>query len=465
MLHWFQKVKDSQGNSRARKDSSAGKASRPRNRSIGFESLEGRQMLSGGPWAHWGFGFGFGGLGAFFGSQSANSQSTGSTTTTTTTQTATATPVLTVSNASPFYGQNVTLTATVGPASGSSVTVTGGLVQFSDGSTVIGTARLRNGVATLTVGDLAVSTTAHSLTAQYMGSANYLESSPSAAVSVTVSAAPTITLLSAAPTPVSPTGQLTLLAQVLPNYNSGTGTTSSSFMSGLLGDLFGRGGFGGQSIGLPPTGTVTFSYTVGTGTSAVTTTLGTTTLQSNGRAALTVEASTLPTGASITASYSGDTNYAVSSSQADKPTVSSSVSAVRLSVKPSSAVTVNTAATLSITVGPGRSSSATAVPTGTVSLYDATTGAALTGSPVTLTAGTSNPATGSLPVTFTTPGLHLIIATYTPDSTSSSTYASQEVIIPIFVQGSGGNTGGTTGGGGGGGFGGWDDWGRHGRGW
>ena len=67
-------------------------------------------------------------------------------------------------------------------------------------------------------------------------------------------------------------------------------------------------------------------------------------------------------------------------------------------------------------VGPGRSSTSTAVPTGTVSFYDATTGQALSGSPVTLPTATTNPVTARFSTTFTTSGLHLVIATYSGDS-------------------------------------------------
>ena len=235
------------------------------------------------------------------------------------------------------------------------------------------------------------------------------------------------------------------MAQVLPNYNSAGGTTSASPLAGLIGGLFGRGGFGGQpSNGAElPSGTVTFSYsyTASGATTSTVVALGTAELLSNGKAELVLNEATLdslPTGAVISAAYTpANGNYAASNSQTITPSISSTLSSARLSVKPSGPVS-ESSATFSISVGPDRSSTSSAVPTGTVSFYDATTGASL-GSAVTLS-GTTNPATATFFTSFTTPGLHLIIATYSGDSN----YAGQEVIIPVHVSGSS-----STGGGGG----------------
>ena len=210
----------------------------------------------------------------------------------------------------------------------------------------------------------------------------------------------------------------------------------------------------------------------GTSTSTTPTTLGTAVLLNNGQAELVLNEATLtglPAGAVISAVYTpGNGNYAGSSSQTITPTISSTLSSTRLSVQPSGPVSESSAA-FSITVGPGRSSSATTAPTGTVSFYDATTGLALPNSPVTLTAGTTT-STASFSTTFTTPGLHLVIATYSGDGT----YAGHEVIIPVYVQGTGASSGGTGYGGGGGfgfgrdggfGLGGFGGLNRPGRGW
>ena len=438
MFHWSQGEKSKNGpqnrkNSRYRKVAQG----RTRNCSVGFESLENRQLLTCSPMSL--LGLGLGGIPAL------TAAPTISPTPTSTTQAATQT-ALVASNLTPSYGQNVTLTATVTTGSGA---VTG-LVQFSDGTTVIGTASLRNGVAQIQVGNLAPGAS-HSLTAQYMGSDSYAASvSPTAInATVTVSQTPTITLLSASSNPVATGQPLTLLAQVLPNYTTGpvSAAANTSRLSGFLGGLFGRGGFGGQSNGLAPTGTVAFQYTTGTGTTAVTTTLGTA-LLNNGQAELTLAAATLaglPADASISAAYSGDTNYATSDSQTISESNGTSVSSARVFVQAARTVTEGAAATLSITVKPAKSATAAIASTDTVTLYDATTGLLLTPSsgsattntnPVPLTVGTST-ATGSFSTTFTTPGLHLIIATFSGDSN----YASEEAIISVYVQSSGTGSG------------------------
>ena len=81
------------------------------------------------------------------------------------------------------FGQTVTLTATVTPASGT--TVPAGSVTFLDGGTSIGSGNLDNtGKATLQTATLSVST--HLLTAQYGGSASFSASVSSPALSEVV---------------------------------------------------------------------------------------------------------------------------------------------------------------------------------------------------------------------------------------------------------------------------------------
>src|SRR3989454_575874 len=84
-----------------------------------------------------------------------------------------------------IVGQAVTLTATVTPAVADAL-VPGGTVAFRDGATVIGTATLVNGRATLVTSALAVGT--HSLTVAYSGDLDF-SASTSAAVTQTVNAA------------------------------------------------------------------------------------------------------------------------------------------------------------------------------------------------------------------------------------------------------------------------------------
>jgi hypothetical protein len=83
------------------------------------------------------------------------------------------------------YGQSVTFTATVQPASGSSPT---GTVTFLDGSTQLGTGNLSGGVAQFTTAGTALNAGAHSITARYAGDSNFAGST-SGVLTQTVNAA------------------------------------------------------------------------------------------------------------------------------------------------------------------------------------------------------------------------------------------------------------------------------------
>jgi hypothetical protein len=164
---------------------------------------------------------------------------------------------LTVSPMNAPYGTAVTLTQTV-PAGET------GMVTFYSGTTLLGTATISNGVATLTTSALPAGTDL--LTGQASGDANY-NSATSPAVSDAVGkATPTL-----APLSISPA-----------NAPYGTPVTLS------------------QSVPAGETGTVTFYNG--------TTVIGTATII-NGVAALTTSA--LPVGSDVlTAQVSGDANYA-----------------------------------------------------------------------------------------------------------------------------------------------------------
>jgi hypothetical protein len=68
------------------------------------------------------------------------------------------------------FGQTVTLTATIAPVAPGAGTPTG-TVTFKDGSTVIGTGTLINGVVTFKINTLKKGS--HTITAQYSGDANF----------------------------------------------------------------------------------------------------------------------------------------------------------------------------------------------------------------------------------------------------------------------------------------------------
>ena len=124
------------------------------------------------------------------------------------------------------YNQSVTFTAVVSPTAANAGSPPSGSVNFYDGSTLLGSGALVNGVATLTKSNLGVS--GHQITAVYQGDGNYLTST-SPALTETV-------------------GQASVVPNLTANLGSATAYQPVSFTLTL-----------GGASGLPaPTGTVTF---------------------------------------------------------------------------------------------------------------------------------------------------------------------------------------------------------------
>ena len=94
---------------------------------------------------------------------------------------------------------HVKFTATVSAVAPGSGTPTG-TVTFYDGTTVLGTASMRRGIATFTISSMSVGT--HSITAVYSGDTNF-QTSTSAVLNQVVDAAGGRSLLKS---PVDPTG-------------------------------------------------------------------------------------------------------------------------------------------------------------------------------------------------------------------------------------------------------------------
>ncbi len=182
---------------------------------------------------------------------------------------ATTTTALESNMAASSYGELVTLTATVSASSG--MVPDGGTVTFMNGTTQLGVGTLSSGTASLY--NLDLPTGIYSVTAFYGGDYNFSPST-STALSLTVSIANTSTKLTSSQNP-SDAGQ----------YVTFTATVSGQF-------------------GETPTGTVLFSNG--------STTLGTVSLSGN---AAVFTATVLPVDMdSISAAYSGDTNFAGSTS-------------------------------------------------------------------------------------------------------------------------------------------------------
>ena len=279
---------------------------------------------------------------------------------------ATASSTTLVSSANPStYGGAVTLTATV-------PTGATGTVSFKDGTSVIGTPCTIVGT-TCAITTLALTGGAHSITAVYSGDANYA-SSTSAVLTQTVNKAASTTTLASTLNPSTYGAAVTLTATV---PAGATGTVS--FLDGAA------------ALGTPCT-------IVGT-TCAITT-------------------SALTGGAhSITAVYSGDTNYATSTSSVlaqtvNKAATTTGVVSSALSQAPGAAVTFTVTVTTNAT--------------GTVNVND---GATLVGS-CTLATASSVTSCGVTTTTLAI-GTHSITATYVGDTnyaTSTSTPALSEQI-------------------------------------
>jgi autotransporter-associated beta strand protein len=280
----------------------------------------------------------------------------------TTTTSVTATP------STPSYGQSVTLTATVVPATTGSVAPTG-TVTFFNGSTTLGTGSVAGGVATLVTTSLPAGT--GSVTATYGGDTNYASSTSPA---ITVPVAVTATTIAVTYFPTSPVvSQNVTLTATVSSVSPGGGT---------------------------PTGTVEFlngSTSLGTGTLV------------NGVATLVTAA--LASGSNtINATYDGDSNFSGSAAPAIAinvaATATSSTTVTYTPASPTYGTSVTFTATIVVTSG---------TPTGTVNFYNGTT---LLGSGTVSTA--SGVTTASLSTTALPAGSNSVTAQYSGDSSFTS---------------------------------------------
>jgi Bacterial Ig-like domain (group 3) len=211
---------------------------------------------------------------------------------------------------SAVYGQPVTFTASV--SSGSTVPPDGETIQFVNGLTVLGMAAMTQGTATLTTTALAVA--ADSITAVYAGDFSYAGSA-SNAVSVSVGVASTSTRLTSSPDPSSLGQSVTFTAYVTGSYG-GTATGTMVFSSG-------SGALGSSALSGNAASVTTSSLAAGT--------------------------------SSVTATYSGDGNFASSTSDAVVQTVNGAAPLPNFSLTSSPGtltIASGSAGTLKVTVTP-----------------------------------------------------------------------------------------------------------------
>jgi autotransporter-associated beta strand protein len=286
------------------------------------------------------------------------------------------TTTVTFQPSAPVFGQSVTLTATVTPSASGFGTPTG-TVEFENGTTDLGSVALNSsGVATLETSSLP--TAANSITATYSGDETF-GTSTSAATTVTVAQASTTTTLTASPNP-SVLGQVVLLTADVAAEAPGAGT---------------------------PTGTVEFS--IGS------TDLGSVVL-TNGIALFPT--ASIPVGTNtLTATYSGDTNFQTGSGTATQQvtagTVSVAVSASNTNPFLNQPVTLT--AILTVTSGTG-------TPTGTVDFFNSSGTDLGTG---TVSNGAATLTVSTLPI-----GKESITAVYSGDANfSQATSGAISVVV------------------------------------
>jgi hypothetical protein len=297
------------------------------------------------------------------------------------------TTALVASSNPAVVGRQVTLTATVtGGSNGVNPT---GTVTFLNGGTSLGTGAVdgTTGVATFTTSSLPVGS--FTLVAEYGGDTNFA-ASDSTSLTEVVNQAATTTQLTVAPNPATVGQPVTFTATV-----------------------------SGGSNGVNPTGTVTFLALNGAAT------LGSGPVNSSSGVA-TFTTSALPTGAyTITAQYSGDTNFLASTSSSASEVVNTPgpvSTTTNLAIAPNPA-NVGQSVTMTATVAGGANGVS---PSGSVTFLNGST---------TLGAGAVNTGTGI--ATFTTSSLaagpYSVTAQYGGDAnflTSTSAPVSLTVNAP-----------------------------------
>jgi beta-glucanase (GH16 family) len=298
------------------------------------------------------------------------------------------TVTVTSSNNPSVFGQPVTLTATLSPASAT------GTVQFLDGVTNLGSpVTVSGGTAAMIVSSLSVG--AHSITAVYSGDSNFAGST-SPALSQNVNQASSATATTSNNNP-SAFGQAVTFTATVSAVPPGSGT---------------------------PTGTVQFKDGVTNLGSPVTLSSGTAT--SSSISSLTVGAH------SITAVYSGDSNFAGSTSapltQSVTRTTSTTISNIVVFPNPTPGQkpgTVHMGQTITVTA---TVTTAAGTPTGSVALLD--NNGIQVGSSVNL------PNSGSTQIVSFGPlelglGAHSIVAKYSGDGTFQASSSAPSLIEHI----------------------------------
>jgi large repetitive protein len=289
-------------------------------------------------------------------------------------------PVLTVSGAptTAAVNQSVTYTATVKAAAGTVLPTGSVTFSLTTGGTVICnsvTIVTATGIATCNYAFTAPATPGTTVTAAYSGDSNFnTGSGVTAAAEVVTTASTTTAITNATPSPSSVNQQVNFTATVTPAF---TGSTL-------------------------PTGTVTFTDTT-TATAMCTETI------SGGVVPVCSYAFPANGSQSVTATYSGDTNFVTSTSTSFSQSVGASTTSVVLTSGPNPAF-INQSVTFTASIS---TNSGSTTPQGTVLYKDTTANATLC--TVTLTSNGTVPACAAA---FTSPGAHLVTAAFTSSNSN-----------------------------------------------
>jgi hypothetical protein len=278
-----------------------------------------------------------------------------------------------------------------------------GTVTFEDGTTVLGTGTVNQfGLAILQTSTLALGT--HSITAIYGGDTNDLGSTSKAITETVVAQGSTTTYLYGPST-----------------ASAGQNVTYNVYIGSNIGGIAGSSVGGGVQGNPAPTGTVTFED----GTTVLGTATVTNSFASFKTTSLTVGAH------SITAIYSGDTDYLTSTSTAVSTTINQARTSTTLQAAPGTALV---GAPVTFTANVNGPTGTGITPTGNITFMDGTT--VLATLPVAApAAGTTGVvATASFTTSSLTAGVHSITAVYSGDSTfltSTSKSYGEDVVTQL----------------------------------
>jgi hypothetical protein len=296
------------------------------------------------------------------------------------------TTTLTLTPNPPVTGTATTLQATVASgAAGTTTTPTGTVTFYQDGVALTPVAALSGGIAIFT--STTLNGTGHVYTAKYSGDSVYAAGTSNSVTSGSATAGTTTTALTVTPNPPV-SGSLTTLKATIGYTANGTAV---------------------------PTGTVTF-YQDGIALSP------TAVLVSGTTATYTSSTLSGTTAHTYKAVYSGDSNYATSTSSVISTAGSSGLSpSTTIITANTGTVTTGGSVTFTALVSPG---TATTIPTGTIIFTSSTQGI--------LGAATLNASgAASLTVLLTTIGTQSVTATYSGDSNFSASTSATPAIVTV----------------------------------